>query len=369
MKLGRIVLIIIVIVILLVASYLAYEFFFAPSPSNSSSWSMADPYPLQLSGVFGVGGQQCLSYSTRIYCIGGADSNLAPRSEIYVSSPLSASSPNVTSWSANPTSYPKSIHGHSCVTDSNYVYCVGGSYDDGGDDLASSYFSSINSSGALGSWNSTTPYPIPIDTSSCVQSSGYIYCVGGNNETDGTNGDSALSNSVYFAQLNSSGIGAWQHTTSYPSGVYLASCSSLVGYIYCVGGTDSNNNNLNQVYYAALSSSGVGTWSAGTNYPVSGSGLSCVTALGNIYCVGVQTGQSSYSNEVYYAPISSSGVRSWQKGSSSDYPLGVSTDCALSDYVLGLGSSPYVYCVGGLDGSSQGNNADVYYASLNSITS
>ena len=45
----------------------------------------------------------------------------------------------------------------------------------------------------LGTWNSTTAYPRNIANQSCAISAGYIYCVGGNTGTGGTN-------AVYYAR-------------------------------------------------------------------------------------------------------------------------------------------------------------------------
>lgn len=212
----------------------------------------------------------------------------------------------------------------------------------------------------MGNWSSTTPYPIPADTMSCVSSSSYIYCVGGVNETDGSNADAAATNSVWFAPLSSSGIGAWEHTAAYPASVQYPTCYSAGGYIYCIGGADVNENSVGTTYYAALSSSGVGTWTATTPYPVAASGQACVIASGEILCIGGETSTSpSYSSSTYYAPISSGGIGSWKAGTS--YPLAIGTTC--------VALSGNVYCVGGFDGSSVMSDNYVEYASLAALTS
>ncbi len=356
MKISRIIIIVLVIVIVALLAVFLYE---STVPRTNSVWLSGAQYPLQIGGTYGVSSQSCVNSTGYIYCIGGTDANNAPRSEVYSSTPLTSSSPNVTSWTSNLNSYPQNINIQSCVAYSNYLYCVGGSNDAGGDDIASSYYAPLNGNGVVGSWNSTTAYPIAVDTQFCVASSGYIYCVAGNNETDGTYNDIVTSSSVWFAPLSTSGIGTWKLTTSYPGNIYDPSCFGSSGYVYCLGGIDSGSNSVSTAYYASLSSTGVGAWTQTTAYPQQLTFPSCSFASGYLYCVGGQTGESSYTNAVYYAPVSSAGIGTWK--SAPTYPTSVATNCAIS--------SGYMYCVGGADGSSVGENAATFYTSLSSLSS
>jgi len=364
-KLRTIILVIVVVVIIGIAALFVASLFLAPSTTTAactSPWNCASGYPLESSGTYAVGGQSCVSNATYVYCIGGVDYNSEPHNAVYYSSTASG---NITSWTLNPYAYPQSINVQSCVISSGYVYCVGGSYDDNSDDTGLSYFAQIsNATGALGNWVATTSYPIPVDTQSCVASSSYIYCVGGDNETGGSSSNSVVTSSDWYAKLSSSGISSWNQTTSYPTNVYLPECATANSIIYCVGGADSNGNTLNNVYYAPLSGTGVGTWTQTTAYPVTESNQACVISQGNIYCIAGVTGEGSsnsnpsFTNAVYYAPISSGGVGTWKQA--ANYPISVQTTCAVS--------SNNVYCVGGFDGSSSGEDNSVDYASLTSLT-
>jgi hypothetical protein len=360
MKISRVIIILVVVVVIAIVLIYALSVLLAPKES-SSAWKPAEGYPLQAGGSFGVGGQQCFNNSAFITCVGGQDVDGGPTNTVYSSSALSSSSGNITGWvSDNP--YLKNINGQACAVNSGYVYCVGGMYDDGGDDVNSSYYAPLTSGGAVGKWDSTTSYPISLDTESCVASTGYIYCVGGVNETDATEADATPTNSVWYASISSSGIGAWIHTTSYPEDVYYPTCFVANGYVYCLGGADSNGNSLSTDYYAPLSSGGVGAWTETTAYPVQETGQACVISSGYIYCVGGETagGSSpSYTNAVYYAPVSASGIGTWKQA--GVYPNSVGTTCALY--------SGTIYCVGGFDGSTAGENNAVYYASLTSLMS
>jgi len=204
-------------------------------------------------------------------------------------------------------------------------------------------------------------YPIPVDSESCVASNSYIYCIGGNNETSGSNSNVAPTDTAWYAPLSSSGIGTWARTLSYPAGVYVPSCLASGGYVYCVGGADPDGNPVATTYFAPLSSAGVGSWSLTTAYPISATGEACAVAGGYIYCVGGETSGGStpaFTGSVYYAPISSSGLGGWKQA--TDYPRSVGTSC-----VIASGS---IFCFGGFDESSVGEDNVVNYASLNSLS-
>jgi len=359
MKISRTVLVVTVLALVAVA---AVAFLLLQPPGGTGcgpTWSCAAGYPVEVAGNYGVAAEQCTANSTYFSCVGGLDANGGPHSEVYVGT--LATSGNITGWAQNPTPYPTTVSGESCVTSSGYMYCVGGSYDSAGDDVAASYYSQIGNGGGLGTWFYTTPYPIAVDSQSCVASSSYIYCVGGNNETDGTDGTVAPSNSVWYAQLTPTGIGHWSRTAPYPSNSYLPTCFTAGHYIYCLGGVDSSDNPLGNAYYATISANGLGEWVPTTSYPLPATGQACAVSGNYVYCVGGATtgGQdASYTNAVYYAAVSSSGIGAWTEG--PDYPASVGTACAIA--------SARLYCIGGYDGSTQGENSNVYYATLSSIS-
>ncbi len=353
MKVSRV---IIIIVVLLIVVIIAVAVFSAFAPTSSSPWKSVATYPLQVDDTFGVSGQECVNSTVYVYCIGGQDVALGPHNGVYTSSAISSSSSNITSWTPDSILYPRTIYAQACVASSGYVYCVGGTYDDAGDDVNSSYYAPLSSNGAVGSWSSTTPYPVPVDSQYCAASSGYIYCVGGFDEAAGTNASRALSDYVYFAPLSPSGIGTWSQSTTYPSNTYFPSCFAADGYIYCLGGVDNNDNAQSTDYYASLSSAGVGTWTATTPYQFQGIGQACAFSSGYIYCVGGEQ-SSGFTNAVYYATVSSGGIGAWTKA--ANYPDGAATNCVI------LSNS--MYCIGGLDGSSNGETGAAYYISLSTL--
>ena len=90
-----------------------------------------------------------------------------------------------------------------------------------------------------------------------------LHLLCGRRERDGRHErDACPTNSDWYAQLSSSGIGTWKQTTSYPLGAAFPACAASATDIYCVGGFDASGNGLNSVYYAPLSSSGIGQWTS-----------------------------------------------------------------------------------------------------------
>jgi hypothetical protein len=87
-------------------------------------------------------------------------------------------------------------------------------------------------------------------------------------------------------------------------------------------------------------------WGATTSYPVNVTGQSCVTYSGYIYCVGGYIGQNP-SDPVYYAPISSAGVGTWVR-SSNNYPISVYDEsCVVGTSTTLFGTTASIICVGG----------------------
>ncbi len=283
--------------------------------SGIAGWSATSNYPLFQPSE----GTSCVSYSGYVYCVGGlpiSDTLLVRTTHRVYFASLSTS--GVGGW-VSTTNYPSpgpgngGIAGAACVTSGGYIYCVAGAVINLDVYTPNVYYAPISSSG-VGAWQQTSSYPFS-GVTSCATSNGYIYCVGG------YNGNSYFSN-VYYASLSSSGVGAWQQTSTYPIPDAGASCTISNGYIYCIGGY--NGGFVSNAYYAPISSSGVGAWQQTSSYPEASSNPSCIIANGYIYCVSGQTSSSSFTNGnvptyVYYAPISNSGIGGWSE--TAQYPL------------------------------------------------
>jgi hypothetical protein len=268
----------------------------------------------------------------------------------------------IGSW-VKTTSYPSKTQDLSCVTSDDYIYCVGGVVSPSGAHENSVYYAPLSSSG-IGAWTQTTSYPIAVYSLSCVTSESYIYCIGGSN-------DSAPVTNVYFAPLSSSGVGAWQSTAAYPTPIDGESCVvTLQSYVYCVGGNLSfSTGGSANVYYAPLSSSGVGTWMGATSYPVPVWFESCVYVPGQtggfIHCMGDESMQVP-SNSVYSAPISASGGLLGAWSLTGTMPAGdFGESCVLGAATVTTG---YLHCIGGFPGFRAFPTSSVFYAPVSPMT-
>ncbi|MGD0638848.1 MAG: hypothetical protein ABSA72_12495, partial [Nitrososphaerales archaeon] len=320
------------------------------SAETLGAWTSTTPWNNSVSG--GITGESCATYSGYIYCVGGFLGEAVPQSEVLYA-PVSSS--GVGAWSST-TSYPTRVNEGSCAISAGYIYCVGGDVDNAGDYTNATYYAPVSSSG-VGTWTSTTAYPVTIEQESCATSAGYIVCVGG---THDQSYPYTPSNGVEFAPISSSGIGAWQ-TSTLTFVIAGESCNISSGYVYCVGGDTAiiPSQYTDLVFYAPVSVSGVGTWTVSPNhYPTDITDSSCSTYSGYVYCVGGFIDGSSFASAVYYAPISASGVGSWT--STTSYP----TEIYLQSCPAYLGD---IFCVGGQNylGYIQ---SGVYYTSISAAS-
>lgn len=217
--------------------------------------------------------------------------------------------------------------------------------------------------GRLGSWNQTTSYPFAPQDLSCAAYAGFAYCVGGYNAS---NSNPARLNNTYFAPLSGSGIGSWTRTTAYPIGVQDESCVATGGYIFCVGGIAGATSGpgidrlgrTSDTFYAPISSSGIGQWSATTSYPYVAASPRCMAYASDIYCVEPYFNGTGYVSpaELFYAPLSSNGIGSWTQ---STGPPSMTAGCSA------VGG--FAYCFGGASCPPPGPcSSPTYFAPLSS---
>src|SRR5262249_36774529 len=145
------------------------------------------------------------------------------------------------------------------------------------------------------------------------------YCIGGRVDTaDG--GSLSPTANAYFALLTSTGIGTWTATTPFPN---VNGCAGVAsgGYIYCLSDTGP--------YYAPLSSNGIGAWMQTQAPPTYTRG--CAVVGDSIYCFGGGNCAESYSysdcySPSYYAPLSPAGIGTWK--TTTPLPTSVSANFA-----------------------------------------
>ncbi len=298
--------------------------------------------------------ESCVASSGYIYCIAAANATQFAAGTSYFASTTPS---GVSPWTKT-TDYPLYVGEQACAASSGYVYCLDGAtyYGTPGNET---YFAPLSPSG-VGAWTDTSESSVSAVGESCATYSGYMYCVGGTIQLQSPGYS-------WYAPLSSSGVGQWMNTTADPAGAYGLSCAIYSGYIYCVGGFPNADPQTptDSVYFAPVSSSGVGPWTNTTAYPVNVAYESCVADSGFIYCVGgEQYFAGGVADLVYYAPVSSSGVGAWT--AAATYPF---TDATAPSCVT---SSGYIYCVGGglsitTPLAAIPKTSGVYYASLTQL--
>jgi hypothetical protein len=227
-------------------------YYAAISSSGIGDWSSTTSYPV---GTQTSVAPVCAASGGYIYCVGGDDgSPTTLRYSVYYAS-LSAS--GVGTW-IQTTNTTGASNSQSCFISGSYLYCVGGDYGIGTMTTRNVVYAPISSAG-VGTWTNTTLYPVPIYDENCVASGAYVYCIGGAQDVGGYSWTSA----TYFAPISpSGGLGAWTSTTVYPNGVSPTPCETSGGYVYCMSGFNYPQGvNNDAVYYAPMSSAGIGAWS------------------------------------------------------------------------------------------------------------
>ena len=311
------------------------EFGLAVGNSSAPTWTAANtyPYPYYVNGEVRVG--PCPGYGGYIYCIGNALNNGAGEGTVEYA-PIN--SEGVGPWIESSYNYPDTTAFefgniyNACSAYAGYIYCVG-TYE--GNTI---YYSKITGN-SPGQWIQTKSYPLSVIMwDSCPIYNGYIYCVG---VYDGYSEDQQ----VYYAQVSSSGVGNWIQANPYPAPIYTSpNCVTNNGYVYCVGGAEDiccyYTVGINESYYAPLSANGaIGSWSATTGFPLDGNTL--------VYFQGSDSQNqcavsgnfiycSTFLNKAstYYAPLSSNGIGNWV-AMGSIYP----------QYSSCSSTNSYVYCI------------------------
>lgn len=242
--------------------------------------------------------------------------------------------------------------GEAAVVNGLYMYSLGGTT--GSSTVYSEVrYASVNpGTGAVGTWNTTTPLPTTLFDLTAIAYGGYMYALGGDTAIASNSGSSA----VYYAPINSNGtLGSWTTTTALPAVRYKHGSAVFNGFLYVMGGID-NTNDSNTVYYAALKADGsVGAWNTTTPFTTVRSDFGAVVRDGYLYISGGYSSSSSTLSDVQYAAIKSDGtLGSWV----------ATTPLTQPTFSHGMTAyNGYLYVVGGTDGFASQYNS-VFYAPI-----
>jgi hypothetical protein len=230
----------------------------------------------------------------------------------------------------------------------------------GGSDGGSTYYNDvqyapIEAAGSVGSYNTTNPLYAALWGQASVAYNGYLYVLGGYDSNN------VYHNDVKYAQINSDGsLGSWTATTSFTTPRWEQGAVAYNGYLYIFGGqyyNGSANVDLNDVQYAPINSNGtIGSWTATTSFTTGAYFFGAVAYNGYLYMVGGYNDANGTLSSVLYAPINSNGtIGSWNP----------TTSLGTAVYALGaVAYNGYLYNLGGSANSGDVNT--VQYAPINS---
>jgi N-acetylneuraminic acid mutarotase len=272
----------------LINTNLSYNVTYAAVNSNGSvgSWQSTTSLPTRMVGTSAV------QYGGYIYVLGGYNDNSTYYNTVYYAQINNDGS--LGSWQTT-TSLP-AVDGYATAVVSNgYIYELGGYGTNGA--VNTVYSAQINSNGTLGSWQTLNNLPTSDYNSSAVTFNGYIYEIGGN-------GPSSELGTVEYAPVQTGGtIGSWQSTTNLPVTTHDATAVVSDGYIYELGGFQ-NTAYSTAVYYAPINSNGtVGSWQTSAN-PLPGNDIEATSIVlgGYIYELGGYYNGNGL-NSVYYSQL------------------------------------------------------------------
>jgi IPT/TIG domain-containing protein len=311
------------------------------SPSTIS-WTATTALPVGLSGhsaAFAVVGG-ATSSSNLVYVTGGADSTYAPRSGVYHAT-IQANG-QLGAWTST-LALPVALAFHASVVatpfnsrvkGAGFIYVLGGATDASGASTSTVYRGVLDSTGAVTGWASlTSTLPAPLHSLAAVIFRGDLYIAGG-----ATTSNAPVA-SVYRARIDSTGaLGVWQTEPALPFGRAHYGFGQFGEYLYAFGGdssvvtpNDSNYTNngtkLSQIVYAKIN---LRTGDlVGSSWTLNASGLTkaaskhtAVIAGGSVLITaGLYNGAATGSTEESYAQLNSDGTVASFNGATGSHTI------------------------------------------------
>ena len=248
-------------------------------------------------------------------------------------------------WSSQP-SFPTARWFHGSAVYNGFVYVAGGATDTAGTSGTTSvYFAPLNSDGTTGAWVQTASLLVSALGQRAVAYDGYLYVVGG--ELSGSQNADA---SVQVAKINANGtLGTFVQTTALPAGRYRGAVAAWNGYLYVAGGWPGGSGvpGTATTYFARFNADGtVGAWQTSTSLPSGRYNNEGLAWDGHLYSLGGIVGPSD-SNEAWVATLdpATGAVGAWTQTTNLPITLNGIAAAALDGavYVFGGDNSAAVY--------------------------
>ncbi len=157
----------------------------------------------------------------------------------------------IQQWSTT-TALPQAVAERNVVVHQGRLYFVGGKTTSN-TPSAEVYVAQIAADGSLSSWSTTTRLLVPVYLHAVAASESHLYVIGG---WDGSRTRSEIWRAAFDA---GGGLGAWSKVNDYPSTIDLHDAAIVGNRLYVAGGW-TGTNPLDTVYYADVQSEGLGAW-------------------------------------------------------------------------------------------------------------
>lgn len=286
------------------------------SPSTVS-WTSTTALPVGLSGhAVAAATIPGTPPTSVVYVVGGADSTNAPRDSVLHA--VVSSTGSLGAWTKDavlpaPIAFAAALvatPANSPVAAGNsYLYLFGGDSTASGKPVATVYVGTINASGTVIGWTTTTALPAAVHSLGAVIFNGSVYIAGGSGSSN------APVATVYRASIQSDGtLGAWQSLTSLPFHRTYFGFGVNGTFLYAFGGDSGtvtpNDSSLaagaiNDVVYAQIdvhtgNLTAAGWTGNGAKLKKAVSKHTAVVAGGNVLITGgLYTGLNAGSEESY----------------------------------------------------------------------
>lgn len=296
------------------------------SPSTVS-WASTTALPVGLSGhAVAAATLPGTTPTSVVYVAGGADSTDAPRDSVLYATVSSSGA--LGPWTRTtvlpaPVAFAAAVVAtpfNAPVTGNSFLYLIGGDSTGSGKPVATVYLGTIDASGAVAAWRTTTPLPTAVHSLGAVIFNGNVYVAGGSGS-----GNAPVA-TVYRAGIQSDGTleAAWHAQPSLPFARSYLGFGANGTFLYAFGGDSGtvtpNDSSLSahtisDVAYAQVdvhTGDLAGAWTTGANkLKKAVSKHTAVVAGGNVLITaGLYNGASTGSTEESYAALNPDGSTS-----------------------------------------------------------
>lgn len=249
---------------------------------NVSSWGFTTPLPS--ARIY----HQMVAVNGYMYVIGGEDGNFNRQNTVWRAT-INASTGALGTWDVL-TAFPQALGDHSAVVIGSTIYVIGG-INSGGTPLDTVYRATVDGSGNLGSWTTTTNLPSARRLHKAVTMNGKIFITGGIN----TDAVSDLYSDILVADVAADGsVGAWRFAGTMPSRrhshvaavsngyLYIGQgCATVISIATCAAGA------INDMHAAPIGPSGsIGTWGNTSNSDIGRVQSTTHVVAGRLYLTG-----------------------------------------------------------------------------------